>query len=281
MTMQPPDTNQPLPEGESLRFAEGPLTIALQRGEVTPTNEIALWGVIRQVTANISFNAFDTYLKGKCQEREDPNLERSDGSKRRRPPQFTLPFSRLDAYELLKSTTHRFLQTRCGVADDLRQRRHVRRDHRRARGHRFERRQPEALVERREHEHRRQPIEGRERRVRDVPEEAHVRVQLEPMHQPPQIRVLRDLLADDDERVAPTPSTAPHSITRVRPMPFGAARHEPPLPAHRCATSRLRPRGGEAAVWGRPHRRRSRGAGRTSRPQCGGSHFKNTGAAIR
>ena len=65
--------------------------------------------------------------------------------------------------------------------------------------HRLERRQAEAFVERGEHEHRRQPIEGGQRLVRHESEEADVLVQLEPVDGAAQRRVLRDLVADDEQ----------------------------------------------------------------------------------
>ena len=85
------------------------------------------------------------------------------------------------------------------VAGHLGQRRHVRRDDRRAAGHGFERRQPEALVERRKHEHAGEPVHDRERLFRHVAQEAHVLVELMRVHRATQRRVLRDFVADEHE----------------------------------------------------------------------------------
>ena len=85
------------------------------------------------------------------------------------------------------------------VADHLGQRRDVRGHDRRAAGHGFERRQPEALVERREHEHRREPVEHRQRLIGHEAEEAHVLVQVVRVDGASQRRVLRDVVADDQQ----------------------------------------------------------------------------------
>ena len=89
-------------------------------------------------------------------------------------------------------------QHRC-VAGDLGQRRQVRRDDRRAAGHRLERRQAEPFVERREDEHARQPIHHRQRFLRQVAQEADVLVELMMVDRTPQRRVLRDVVADQHE----------------------------------------------------------------------------------
>ena len=68
-----------------------------------------------------------------------------------------------------------------GVADDLGQRGRVGRDDRAAARHGLERREPEALVARRQRAQRRPPVQRVERRLVDLAEPAHARA-VEPGH---------------------------------------------------------------------------------------------------
>ncbi len=86
-----------------------------------------------------------------------------------------------------------------GVADHFGQRRRVRGDDRRAARHRLERRQAEALVQRREGEHRGQAIEDVQGPVGHEAEEPHVAVQVVRVDGAPQLGVLRDVTADDQQ----------------------------------------------------------------------------------
>ncbi len=85
------------------------------------------------------------------------------------------------------------------VADDLRQRGDARGDDRRAAGHRLERGQAEALVERGEGEDRGHAVERGERAVRDEAEEAHVRPQPGLLDGPAQRAVAADVVADQHQ----------------------------------------------------------------------------------
>ena len=91
------------------------------------------------------------------------------------------------------------IDEQCRVADHFGERGHIRGDDGRPARHGLERRQPEAFVERRKHEHAGESIQDRERAIGDEAEEPHVFVQLVPMDGVPQRRVLGDLVADDDE----------------------------------------------------------------------------------
>src|SRR4051812_39066336 len=86
-----------------------------------------------------------------------------------------------------------------GVTHDFGQRRNIGGNDRRAAGHRFERRKSKSFVERRKDEHARESVENGERLVRDEAEKPHVLVQLVAVHRAAQRRVLRDLVADDEQ----------------------------------------------------------------------------------
>ena len=106
-----------------------------------------------------------------------------------------------------------------GIPHDLGQRRDVRRDDRRAAGHRFERRETEPFIEGGKHEHASQPVQDGQRPVGHEPEESDVLVQLVLVHRPAERRVLRDLVADDEQLDVleiPAPQHLEASISRSR-----------------------------------------------------------------
>jgi hypothetical protein len=78
-----------------------PLPVALQRPEIAPTNEIALWAVIRQASQSISFDNYEKFIAKVCA-KDLTNIRR-------------LPFARIGVYELLKAATEEFLIRNCGV----------------------------------------------------------------------------------------------------------------------------------------------------------------------
>jgi hypothetical protein len=78
-----------------------PFPVALQRPEIAPTNEIALWAVIRQASQSISFENYEKFIS-KVVAKDLTNIRR-------------LPFARSGVYELLKAATEEFLIRNCGI----------------------------------------------------------------------------------------------------------------------------------------------------------------------
>jgi hypothetical protein len=102
-------TNLPPPTQASLPRAALPVTI--QRGEVPFTNEVAFWGVIRAASEAISFKEYDRFLSTFCGATGEPIAALRN--------RFNLPFSRVEAYELLKAATELFLKLRCGISSAI------------------------------------------------------------------------------------------------------------------------------------------------------------------
>jgi hypothetical protein len=93
-----------------------PVVVELTRARVAPTDDQALWSVIRVSTQALSFERYEKFIDGVfClpgpfgQSRKDVNaLARSRG----------MPFPDMDPYRLLKVATEVFMRVNCGVFFD-------------------------------------------------------------------------------------------------------------------------------------------------------------------
>ncbi len=71
------------------------------------TDEVAFWELIYKTSDALSFGKYAVHIDSVC-----------DGSMRNVPIR-NLPFSRVEAYELLKTATDQFLLNNCGVLSPL------------------------------------------------------------------------------------------------------------------------------------------------------------------
>lgn len=97
-----------IPPLERARMGQpDPLLVSLQRPALPLTDEVAFWELIYKTSDALSFGRYEAYIDKVC-----------DGSMRSLPIR-KLPFSRVEAYELLKSATDQFLLEHCGVLSKL------------------------------------------------------------------------------------------------------------------------------------------------------------------
>jgi hypothetical protein len=96
--------------------------VKLQRTEVPPTADQALWVVIRKATDAISYNRYESFIDAViCPEEHDKGEQRLEDegitrqSVRAMRKRRSLPFPDVEAYRLLKAATEVFLMTKCGV----------------------------------------------------------------------------------------------------------------------------------------------------------------------
>jgi hypothetical protein len=80
-----------------------PVFVSLQRPALPLTDEVAFWELIYKTSDALSFDKFEQHIKEVC-----------DGSMRAVAIR-NLPFSRVEAYELLKTATDQFLIKECGI----------------------------------------------------------------------------------------------------------------------------------------------------------------------
>jgi hypothetical protein len=125
-------TPRPLAAGDHLSVSvnregngEDSLSVTLNRAATTPTEDLALWTVIRQTTQAISFNNYkqfmDRIMCGQADRIASPISDSDDPIKfdpknPPRPYRLSVPFPGVDAYNLLKTATEVFLMANCGVA---------------------------------------------------------------------------------------------------------------------------------------------------------------------
>jgi hypothetical protein len=113
---------------EDMEFAKGKrvetssVEVEMQRAEIPPTPDQALWVVIRKATDAISYNHYESFIdvvmcpedNGAREQRlEDDGLTRQ--KVRAMHARRSLPFPDVEAYRLLKAATEVFLMTKCGV----------------------------------------------------------------------------------------------------------------------------------------------------------------------
>jgi hypothetical protein len=97
-----------IPPLERARFGQkDPVFVSLQRPAMPVTDEVAFWELIYKTSDALSFGKYAVHIDSVC-----------DGSMRNVPIR-TLPFSRVEAYELLKTATDQFLLNNCGVLSPL------------------------------------------------------------------------------------------------------------------------------------------------------------------
>lgn len=103
---------------ETRRVEPHNVEVQLERTELPPTADQALWVVIRHTTDAISYNHYESFIDlimcpERDEEKEDERIkrERVRAHARRR----SLPFPDVEAYRLLKTATEVFLMIKCGV----------------------------------------------------------------------------------------------------------------------------------------------------------------------
>src|SRR5271165_5228304 len=96
--------------------------VQLERAEMPPTDDQALWVVIRKATDGISYNHYEKFIDMvMCPEHHDQKDQHFDDegltrqSVRAMRARRALPFQDVEAYRLLKAATEVFLMTKCGV----------------------------------------------------------------------------------------------------------------------------------------------------------------------
>ena len=102
--------------------AGGNVDVEMERAEMRPTDDQALWVVIRKATDAISYNHYERFIDAiMCPEEHDQGgeTEEKEGISRRSVNAMrarrSLPFPDVEAYRLLKAATEVFLMTKCGV----------------------------------------------------------------------------------------------------------------------------------------------------------------------
>ena len=96
--------------------------VQMQRAEMEPTADQALWVVIRKATDAISYNHYESFIDMvMCPERSDREHRQFERERLSRESvgamsaRRSLPFPDVEAYRLLKAATEVFLITKCGV----------------------------------------------------------------------------------------------------------------------------------------------------------------------
>jgi hypothetical protein len=104
------------------RVEASSVDVQMQRAEMPPTDDQALWVVIRKATDAISYNHYERFMDVvMCPESHDKGDEllEDEGitrhSVRAMRTRRSLPFPDVEAYRLLKAATEVFLMTKCGV----------------------------------------------------------------------------------------------------------------------------------------------------------------------
>jgi hypothetical protein len=92
--------------------ARDSIQVHLGRADTEPTDDQALWTVIRRSTDRISFNAYARWIDGMLCAGDDASVVPWP---RRGPGPRALPFPGVDGYRLLKVATEVFLLANCGV----------------------------------------------------------------------------------------------------------------------------------------------------------------------
>jgi hypothetical protein len=111
------ETPQPPGHGPDGRADQRPetLAVALQRPGIVPSDDQALWAVIRNSTEALSFKAYknfiDTILAGPGEPASESWLTHLNARR-------SLPFPDADTYRLLKVATEVFMMVNCGVILD-------------------------------------------------------------------------------------------------------------------------------------------------------------------
>jgi hypothetical protein len=113
------------PEEELVRVKQvgtSSVDVQMQRTEMEPTADQALWVVIRKATDAISYNHYERFMDMvMCPERPEQNEGRFEEERLARESvramraRRSLPFPDVEAYRLLKAATEVFLMTKCGV----------------------------------------------------------------------------------------------------------------------------------------------------------------------
>ncbi len=97
-----------IPTTKAANFPGGiplPLPVSLQRTDVPVTDEIALWAVIRQSSLDLSFDKYDKHVAQVFGNAQEINRVRH---------LLSLPFGKVEFYEILKAATEDFLLRNCG-----------------------------------------------------------------------------------------------------------------------------------------------------------------------
>jgi hypothetical protein len=112
--------------GKAASPISGNVTVTMSRSETEPTEDIALWTLIRNSTEALSFTNYLHFIERLfCQ----PNQAFASGLEQRRFPakqrmfetlknKRFLPFVDADAYRVLKAATEAFVMVNCGVIED-------------------------------------------------------------------------------------------------------------------------------------------------------------------
>jgi hypothetical protein len=104
------------------------VTVTMRRAEVAPTNDQALWAVIRNSTRRLGFENYEDFMDlvicGLRGDREDDGGPRHLGRRgqeefRRTNQLIRLPFARVEEYRLLIVATEVFMMLHCGVEPDF------------------------------------------------------------------------------------------------------------------------------------------------------------------
>lgn len=95
------------------------IPVRLRRSGVARTEDIVLWTLIRKGAEAISFDQYNRFISSiMCRDRGDRGHKLTNHDLAHREYATSLPFTGVDAYNLLKTATEVFLMAHCGVTLD-------------------------------------------------------------------------------------------------------------------------------------------------------------------